>query len=924
MKLIEGLAEFGRRFRLLLVRRARFDREMEEEMRLHLELRAREIREAGAGPDEALYAAQRRFGNTLRLREEIRQAWGWTWLENSYQDVRYGLRRLRKSPGFTTVAVLTLALGIGANTAIFTLVHAIMLKPLPVSKPDELWSLGDDQVGGGGGGFRDDVSSYSYALYKYLREHTTEFSELAAFEYGFDMSVRRNGDARPAEHCLGEFVSGNYFKTLGVGVFAGRTITDADDQPNSPAVAVMSYRTWQERFGADPTIVGSMFTLKGIPTTVVGIAPAGFFGESVRADPPDFWIPLNAEPLLNRESSQLNRWNEFWLYAIGRLRPGWRPAAVQAHVNGELRQWLEDNYLDPRYRQNIPRQHIVLTSARGGTSWTRNNYADGLGLLMAVSSLVLLIACANIANLLLARSTTSRLQTAVRVALGATRGRIIQQALTEGVLLAFLGGAAGIWVAFNAARWILLLAFRGATYVPIDPRPSIPVLAFALTISLLTGLICSLIPGWRAARVQPADPMRGAGHSTRNSSGAPQKSLVVVQAALSLVLLVGAGLLTKSLWNLTNQQFGFQTQGRVIVAIALPTQYTHDRLGGFYARLEQRLKEIPGVVSASFSMYSPMDGRGWGEPVSINGQEIVRPLRHGKWPWQNRVSAHYFETVGTRILRGRAIDEHDTPYTQHVAVVTESFARTFFPNEEPIGKYFGIEEPGHSGDYEIVGVAEDTKYAYAKDDFDPMFFLPLLQEEGAYQDSAQAAEQYLTHYIGSIQLRVAGALESTQHAIRQALDDVDPNLTIRSVRSFNDQVSLNFTYDELIARLTTLYGLLALVLASIGLYGVVAYNVTRRIKEIGIRMALGADRNRVAKMVLRGAMSLIALGLLIGIPIALAGGRLIASQLFGVKVYDPVVFEVAIAVLAVCAAVAAVGPARRAASIDPMQALRTE
>lgn len=906
-------------------RREPLDQELEAEMAGHLELAIDENLQRGLSPEEARRQALIRFGGVQQAKERHREARSLPRFEALLRDARFALRTLRRSPGFAAVAVLTLALGIGANTAIFTLVNAVMLRSLPVAKPGELWSLGDDRAGGGGGGFVDDVSAYSYQSYEYLRDNTPEFSELAAFQSGeMDLSVRRSGDLRPAEHYYGKLVSGNYFKTFGISAIAGRTITGDDDQPNSSSVAVMSYRTWHDHFASDPSVVGATFTLKGVPVTVVGIAPPGFFGETLRVNPPDFWIPLNAEPLLNPQASQLKRWNEFWLYAIGRLRPGVQPSALQAHVTAELQHWLSDNYSDPRYRRNIGKQHIVVAPAGGGVSWMRDNYRNGLRVLMAVSMLVLLIACANVANLLLARGTANRPQTAVRVALGASRMRIVQKTVVEGVVLALVGGIAGLGIASVTSRLILLLAFRGATYVPIESAPSSVVFAFAFVLSVFTGIIFSVAPAWVASSVPPADPMREVSRSTRDGSSLPQKSLMVLQTALSLVLLVGAGLLTQSLRRVENQQFGFETRGRLIISVAPPTQYRPERLNTFYQRLQEQLARISGVESASFSLFSPMDGNGWDEPVSINGQEIVQPLEHGKWPWQNRISAHYFETVGSRILRGRAIDERDGPESRHVAVVNESFARTFFPKQDAVGQHFGIEEPAHSADYEIVGISEDTKYAYAKDHADPMFFLPLVQEEGKYEDSAQAAEQIATHYIGSIQLRVAGRPEDFEQVVRRTLSDMDPNLIVIGMRNFTDQVDLNFTSDKLIARLTTLYGLLALVLASVGLYGLASYTVARRTNEIGIRMALGADRTSVVTMIVRGSMSLVALGLLIGIPVALAGGKAISSQLFGVGATDLFVLGTAVVVLSSCALAAVVVPARRAASIDPMQALRAQ
>lgn len=933
MKLLESLNEFGRRLRLLFSSRTRFDRDMDEEMRLHRDLRAREFEDAGTTADEAIYAAQRKFGNTLRLREETRSTWGWSWLDHLAIDIRYGLRRLRKAPGFTTVGVLTLALGIGANTAIFTLINAIFLKSLPVTKPAELWSLGDDKYSGSWGGLLGDFSLYSYPLYLYLRDHSPEFSNLAAFQsWPEGMGVRRSGSKGPADQCYGEFVSGNYFKTFGVDAHQGRTITEEDDQPSSSPVAMMSYHTWRDRFGSDLSVIGATFQFSGVPITVVGITPQGFFGDALRADPPDFWISLNSEPLFNTGAPLLKQWNEHWLYAIGRLNAGVDPAQVQAHVTTELRQWLTENYVADRFNgdsyiasryQETASQYIKLMPARAGVAFDKYSYQDGLRLLMAVSALVLLITCANLANLLLARGATNRLQTAVRVALGASRLRIMQQVLAEGISLSLLGGAAGLWMAYQGARGMLMLEFKAANYVPIDAHPAPAVLLFTLALTVLTGVGFSVAPAWIASRTDPADPLRAAGRSSGDRSLFPQKSLLTLQVALSFVLLVGAGLLTRSLRHAQDQQFGFDTQGRLVAAINFPqSKYPPDRLESFYRRLQEQLTRIPGVLSASFSNYSPFQGRGF-EPVSIEGHTSVPSLGETKWPGQDRVSAHYFETIGTPIVRGRSIDERDTATSRHVAVINESFARIYFTNEDPMGRHMGIQTADHASDYEIVGIVKDAIYFDPRQPHYPMFFMPLLQEEH-YRDSAEELEQRGSKFVYSIQLKVMGNPADYRDAVRRAVYDLDPDIDIPSTRPLSEQVNLDFAHNRLVTQLTALYGLLALVLASIGLYGVASYSVARRTNEIGIRMALGADRHAVIAMVLRGAMAPILLGLCIGIPVALIGGRAIASLLYGVKSYDPFIFSIAFGVLALCAAFAAFIPARRAASIDPIQALRAE
>jgi predicted permease len=467
-------------------------------------------------------------------------------------------------------------------------------------------------------------------------------------------------------------------------------------------------------------------------------------------------------------------------------------------------------------------------------------------------------------------------------------------------------------MAFVGTRAILLIAFRGADYVPIDPRPSMPVLLFAFALSMLTGVVFSMVPAWAGSHARPVESLRGIGRSITEGSTLPQRALLVLQAALSLVLLVGAGLATESLGHLESQQFGFETRGRLMVQVDSDLAgYAPERLPLLYQELRERLTQIPGVLSASLSMYSPMEGSNWGDLISITGH----PAQQGAQTSSslNSVSAHYFETIGTRLVRGRFIDEQDSPSSRRVAVIDEAFARKYFPNEDALGQHFAIVDPGHPGDYEIVGVVEDAKYQDARAPAYVTAFLPL-----------QQAHENNSNIFHDIQLQVAGHARNLQPAIQRTLASVDANLTVIRAISFEEQVSRNFNGDRLVARLTTLYGMLALILACVGLYGVAAYTVARRTNEIGIRMALGAPRASIIRMMLRVAISPVTLGLLIGVPIALAGGRAIASQLYGVRSYDPLVLGAAVFVLATSCIVAAVIPARRAASIDPIRALRTE
>jgi|HubBroStandDraft_6_1064221.scaffolds.fasta_scaffold04262_5 predicted permease len=851
------------------------------------------------------------------------------------QDIRFALRQLRKTPGFTITALLTLALGIGANTAIFTLVHAVMLKSLPVATPSQLYRIADADICCVYGGLGQGDAGWglvSYGLYKYMQANTPQFEEIAAMQsHRPQVSVRRAGSEAVAETYPSEFVSGNYFSTFGIRPFSGRMFTPQDDAEGAPPTAVMSYRAWEQHFGSDPSVVGSAFMIDGKPFTVIGIAPAGFFGDRLREDPPEFYIPIAFEPLINQKSSILHLDNQYWLYLIGRMKPGIQPGPVESQLNTELKQWLTANIslLPPTARDKIGKQHLKLGPGGAGITSLRKEYQSGLYMLIAASALVLLIACANLANLLLARGMARRQQSAVQVALGASRSRLIRSVLTESIMLACMGGAAGLALAHWGTRAILLIAFRGSNFVPINAEPSLAILGFAFALSLVTGVVFGVGPAWMASHSDPAEALRGANRSTRDHSAIPQKSLVIAQAALSLVLLAMAGLVTQSLRNLEHFNFGFTTGGRLMVEIdPNGAGYTQDRLPALYQQFHDRLGQIPGVQSVSYSMYSPQDGDSWNDNITIEGrpqQSTSNDLNdHVGWV---RVSPDYFRTIDTPVLRGRPIGEQDTANSQRVAVVDENFVRKFFPNQDPIGQHFGFDARGnHGGDYEIVGVVKDTRYRSPNDTEDPqnpMFFVPYFQTI-AYEQQLYTRMQAQSEYVRMIEIHYMGPQAEIASQVRQVLASIDPNLAIIDMHSLGEQVARVFNQERLIARLTELFSLLALALASIGLYGVTAYNIARRTSEIGVRMALGADRGDVVSMVLRGAFWQVGIGLIIGLPLAVIAGHLMSAKLYGVVGGNPATLAVAVGALAVCAFIAGFIPARRAASIEPVRALRVE
>jgi len=838
------------------------------------------------------------------------------------QDLRLALRRLRQQPGFTCVAVLTLAIGLGANTAVFTLVHALMLRSLPVERPGELYRLGDTTDCCVNSGLATSYSLFSLRLFEHLKANAPEFTELAAFQANTaSFGVRRTGEAVTSS-LPGAFVTANYFAMFGVKPAAGRVLRADDDRPDAGPVAVMSHRTWTQQYGQDPSVIGGAFVVNGKPMTIVGVASPQFFGDTIRPDPAAIWIPMGQEPVIRGAASLVDRADQNWLYAIGRLRPGASSEQIGARVTTALQQWLSvQSFVPDQARAELPRQHIVVAPAGGGVGLARAQYARSLNLLFAASAMVLLIGAANLANLLLARA--DRGQAAIRAALGASSGRLIRQALTEGIVLAVIGGLAGVAVAAISTRALISVVFPLVAYVPVDATPSPSVWLFALALAVATGALFTAAPAWAMSRTAPLEALAGVGRGGHQRSFVPRGSLLIVQVALSLVLLSSAGLLAASLTNLEQQPLGFTPADRVVVRIDPPAIAGEiDRLASLFARFEESLRRVPGVERVGYAMYSPMEGNNWSSGISIAGR-TSDPNRPDSSSW-NRVSAGYFETVGTRVLRGRPIEERDTPAGKRVAVVNASFVRRFFEQVDPIGQTFGFGDSSHNADFEIVGVVEDVKYTGATErDVRPMLFLPAFQTV-EYSDPTARTVQARSTLLRAIVLQVAPTAKNVEAGIREAIAGVDPNVNVIRVLPMALQVSGNFRLERLMARLTSVYGVLALALASLGLYGVTAYGVSQRTREIGVRMALGADRSRIIRTCVQGPLVQTGAGLVIGLLAALFVGRAIRAQLYGVGGLDPAIFGVAMLALVVSAIAAAALPARRAASVNPAAALRGE
>ena len=840
------------------------------------------------------------------------------------QDVRFSLRQLRKTPGFTLTAILTLALGIGANAAIFTLVNAVLLRKLPVADPQMLVTLGDKNDCCVGEGVREneDYSIFATATWQYVKKNTPEFEELAAIQAGFEprpITARRGGSQDAARSMVGEFVSGNYFRTFGLRPQAGRLFTDADDVQGAPMVAVMSYETWKRDYAGDPSVVGSTFWINTKAVTIAGIAPEGYFGDRLSSTPPNFYLPIETMPVL-ANVPYVHDPNALWLDMVGRVKPGVSIPALQAKVSALVRQSLADTraFADADSKPLLPKVHVVLTPGGGGIQSMQEQYGSNLQLLMWISGAVLLIACANIANLLLVRGMARKIEMSVRTALGATRSRVIQQLLTESVLLAGIGGIAGLAVAYAGTRMLLMLVFPGAVQdVPIDAAPSTAVLLFACGLSLVTGVLFGVAPAWIAAQAEPADALRSGSRSTTTRASLLQRGLVVLQAALSLVLLVGAGLFAQSLNKLEGVDLKLGAKNRYIVHInPAAAGYKQTQLEALYRTIEDRFRALPGVRRVGISSYTPMedDNNGWS--VQVQGQPDL-----GVSASIIRANPEYFDSVGTHVVMGRGIGVQDTPTSPTVAVVNQSFVKKLFkPGENPIGAHFGG-GPKSTGDFEIVGVVEDTVYTDVRWKDHVMYFMPLMQRP---RSDAGPIEQDDSLYSGAIVVETVGPTNDMESLARTTLTSINPNLSMVKFQTFDAQIADRFDGDRMIARLTTLFGALALLLAAVGLYGVTAYTVERRTSEIGIRMALGAERGSVVVMVMRGAVMQTLLGLAIGIPVAFVCVRFVKAQLYEITTADARVMAGAIVTLAVAACVAGLIPARRAASIDPMRALRVE
>ncbi len=908
-----GLAGEWRRRISMLVHRGRFQRELDEEIRLHVELRRQQQREAGLSEEAAKFAAQRRFGNVTRMKEKSHMAWGWSWLETLWQDAGYGLRSMLRTPAVTVVALISLALGIGANTAIFSFLDAVMLRSLPVRAPQEVVKLGVEDWGGITDSFVC-TELYSYPFYRQLQRRNAVFAQTAA---AFSMTNDVHGfiDNRQQSQLIHvQTVSGTYFPMLGVGAAMGRMLNDGDDASEGDhPVVVISNGFWKRELGGDPGVLSHKLKLGNVVFDVVGVAPAEFFGTTV-GEAPDAWAPLSMAGLIPPGWGKYKDDFSESLHILGRLKPGVSMQQAAADVNvlyPEILRSFPDAKLTQEHVTKLSHSRVELKSMARGISDLRHTYSEPLKILMAIVALVLLIACANIANLLLARSTARARELALRQALGAGRMRIVRQLLTESLLLALAGGALGIGFASGASRLLLEMISRGPDTVRLDVSLNVRLLAFTVAVTLGTALLFGTLPAFRATSLRLTESLK----SGRGAAGAGKsplaKVLVVSQVALSLVLMVGACLFIRTLVNLNHIDAGFNKGNVLRLDIdSAVTGYNGDdpRLKAMFRQIEDRVDALPGVQAASFSAFTFLEGN-WSTAIRVDGM----PLNRGVNVRHNIVGDGFFKTMQIPLVAGRNFGREDTAAEPAVSVISESMARNLFPSGSPIGRTYSIGADDDGGDPPakklVIGVVKDVKVGSVKEGTHYIDYFPYSQADWRF---------------GDLEVRYRGDFSAISKEVQGAIHGVDSRLPITDITTLEEQVARSYSDEGLIARLSAFFALVAVFLSCIGLYGLMSYLVGRRTGEIGIRMALGANRAEIGGRVMREIGVLIFAGIAIGLPATLFGVRLVRTLLYGLSGSDPLSLAAAVVLLIVAGTAAGYFPARRAARINPIVALREE
>ena len=889
-------------------RRDRREAELRDEIEFHLQEETRQAEAAGMTSEQAQWAARRELGNVALTMEDTRAAWGWTHLERFWQDLRYAARMLRRNPGFASAAVLSLALGIGANTAIFSLLDAVVLRTLPVADPRQLvqftntlplWDTGSDMAS-------------SLFAYPQLERFQSQSQTLSGIFGGTGLGRLVVGFHGTSQLADGDACTDNFFSVLGIAPQYGRFFQAGDDWARA-SIAVISDRYWRDRFGADPAIIGAAIMVNQIPFTVVGVAPRGFSGTSV-GNGPDIWMPLHA---LDRLAPDSKRWTDpfsSWLLIAGRLGPGIQREPAQAELDAIRRQFLTERLSASEFgglenvRHFVREGHLALRPAATGTaSGLRDRYALPLKLLMWVAGIVLLVACANIANLLLARASSRRREIAVRLAVGASRGRLIRQVLTESMALALMGGALAVPLAWWGGLLLVRMISTGESPAPLAVAPDLPVFAFTAAVSLLTGLLFGLAPALRGTRIDPGPAMKeGTRHASRRSR-ALDRILVVTQVALSVVLITGAGLFVRTLQKLWNAELGYDREHVLMLSVdAKLAGYPSERAGAVYREILEKLRILPGVKSASASVVRPVEDQFHLVDRVGEVDGFTLPERNAIRVEWNSTSPGYFSTVSTPLLAGRDFDLRDTEAAPKVVIVNASLARRAFPNRNPIGHKLG--------EATIVGLVKDSRVNGAREQPGPVLYYPLFQH---------GREQEYRWGFVSFELRY-GARSGLLGEVRRAVASVDPNLPIFQAGTLRAQAEQSLLKERLLATLSSFFGALALLLACVGLYGLMACAVARRTAEIGIRLALGARRGHILWLVMSETLWLTVAGIAAGIALALWAARYAKSDLFGIGPADPATIAAAVAALTGVAMLAGYLPARRALRIDPVMAVRYE